>query len=805
MAEAVTVTKVIEIDVKASADASAQMKKIADGLKGVEDSSKKSMSALQEMQSMIKGFIGFQIWDMVGDKVIAAVQAFQQVSDASRQLSERMKLVTMDTGSATAAFQSIIDISVRQGRELDGVGKLYERVARSSDQLAISQKGVALITEGVAASLRLAGSTTQESNAVMLQFSQALASGKLGGDEFRSMMENDTVLMKAFAEQLGTTLGGLRQMSKDGKLGPEELQKAMLSLGKDGLTVMDRMIEQAEKLPKTWAQAVDGMKAAITDYVNALQGAATDTESFMVRTIKSFTEFLRGLAGEARDSAEIEAAVKKAMFGDQFKDKSAPPIPVEAQADLDKLKRIDELNKEIAKTQKDLANAQKIDKEGGFFSKLFNANEVEAAEKTLRGFNAELDVLHEQLARNFAKFDDDSIGGLITGKAKGQPDKLKGVTDEDEIKKIMLQLNAAGRISEGIIDHDPPWMAEYENLKAKVEAAAHKLSDAARKAAEAIIEAKVKANFIAKTQAEFEQKLPGILQKSDEREIAEDIAKQKKSDAAHDAAVKKAIAAYNKEHLDKDPFEGAQEEIKSLTDLWYDSRTTQEQADKIVLAIHAIREKAAKQLLGEKDPLKDIAGQMADSWETAFNRMEDDLLDFNKSVKQVFSDMVLSILRDFAKIEMKQELQPLMQMGKDWIKNDSSNFFGGIWDSLMSANGNVFTGGVQMFANGGVLNGPTPFTFNGGKNRGVGGEAGPEALVPLRRGSDGNLGIAQAPVQVIINNNASNSKATATESTTASGTRQIQVMIEDTVASGIGSGKFDSTLGKSFGLNRRGT
>lgn len=58
-----------------------------------------------------------------------------------------------------------------------------------------------------------------------------------------------------------------------------------------------------------------------------------------------------------------------------------------------------------------------------------------------------------------------------------------------------------------------------------------------------------------------------------------------------------------------------------------------------------------------------------------------------------------------------------------------------------SANGNAFgPGGVLAFANGGIVNGVTPFAFGGGR-LGVMGEAGPEAVVPLKRGRDGKLGV----------------------------------------------------------------
>jgi lambda family phage tail tape measure protein len=64
--------------------------------------------------------------------------------------------------------------------------------------------------------------------------------------------------------------------------------------------------------------------------------------------------------------------------------------------------------------------------------------------------------------------------------------------------------------------------------------------------------------------------------------------------------------------------------------------------------------------------------------------------------------------------------------------------------SLFSAKGNAFTqgGNVKAFANGGVVNGATPFNYSGGL--GVMGEAGPEAIMPLKRNGNGQLGVVAA-------------------------------------------------------------
>lgn len=80
----------------------------------------------------------------------------------------------------------------------------------------------------------------------------------------------------------------------------------------------------------------------------------------------------------------------------------------------------------------------------------------------------------------------------------------------------------------------------------------------------------------------------------------------------------------------------------------------------------------------------------------------------------------------------------------DWAGNLLSGFF---------ANGAAFgTGGVKMFASGGVVDSPTLFNYSGGT--GMMGEAGPEAILPLKRNSQGKLGVEVSgnSQSVVVNN-----------------------------------------------------
>jgi tape measure domain-containing protein len=82
------------------------------------------------------------------------------------------------------------------------------------------------------------------------------------------------------------------------------------------------------------------------------------------------------------------------------------------------------------------------------------------------------------------------------------------------------------------------------------------------------------------------------------------------------------------------------------------------------------------------------------------------------------------------------------------------------------AKGGVYAqNGIQAFARGGIVNKPTVFPFANGI--GLMGEAGPEAIMPLRRGRDGNLGVMSSgggTTNVVVNVDASGSKVEGDQS-----------------------------------------
>ena len=157
--------------------------------------------------------------------------------------------------------------------------------------------------------------------------------------------------------------------------------------------------------------------------------------------------------------------------------------------------------------------------------------------------------------------------------------------------------------------------------------------------------------------------------------------------------------------------------------------------------VDAIEEvKKAEEDLADKR--KEFADLMGGYLESGFMSM----IDGTKSVAEAFRSMAADILKHLYKVLVVQTL----------IRNIGGAIGGNFGAALSTygltnANGNAFNNGnIIPYANGGVVGSPTLFSMSGGKT-GLMGEAGPEAILPLKRGPNGKLGVESSGGSVIVN------------------------------------------------------
>ena len=95
---------------------------------------------------------------------------------------------------------------------------LFTKLRIATEELGVSDERVLLVTNRLSKALQLAGADTMTAQAVIRQFGQAMASGTVRGDEFRSIVEGLGPALSIMARQTGISVGKLRELSLSGQL-----------------------------------------------------------------------------------------------------------------------------------------------------------------------------------------------------------------------------------------------------------------------------------------------------------------------------------------------------------------------------------------------------------------------------------------------------------------------------------------------------------------------------------------------------------------------------------------------------------
>ena len=257
------------------------------------------------------------------------VKRFAEAADVMTLAQSRLKLVTHGTNELRQAQADLFAIAQQTGSAYEDTVTLYSRLARATEDLGVSQRKMLIFTRAVNQSLIVSGTTAQEARAGMIQLSQALASNRLGGDEFRSVSEQMTRFTRALADGLGISIGKLREFSHAGKLTAETVlnatigqapkiaqefvqvertvQRAFTELRNQYLQVV-AVINQGSGATKELIAAIDQLKQLLAD--PGFQKAAVESVTALVR---SFTFAAKNIAA-AKDAAIALGALLTGRF-----------------------------------------------------------------------------------------------------------------------------------------------------------------------------------------------------------------------------------------------------------------------------------------------------------------------------------------------------------------------------------------------------------------------------------------------------------------------------------------------------------
>ncbi|EAB9455247.1 TPA: tape measure protein [Salmonella enterica subsp. enterica serovar 4,5,12:b:-] len=222
--------------------------------------------------------------------------AFVTVVDNINLLQSRINLYTKSQQETNQVFGQLQEISNRAGVSLQETAQTFTQFAAAGKDMGVSNQQVLQLVQNLQTMARVSGASGEGASAAIYQLSQAFASGRLQGDEFRSVAEQMPVILDILSKKLGVTRGELRQMATDGKLNSDVL----LMLSGD----FSELDAQATKLPRTVAQASDalmnnlGVAAdALNDKLGLSQGVAKSIDG-VSQALDYWTKRLNGTTTE---------------------------------------------------------------------------------------------------------------------------------------------------------------------------------------------------------------------------------------------------------------------------------------------------------------------------------------------------------------------------------------------------------------------------------------------------------------------------------------------------------------------------
>ena len=184
---------------------------------------------------MLKGAVAGVFSAVAIDQVI-------KYADSYTNLQNKLRSVFESQTQAAQAFSNIKTIATETRSSIRDVGDLYTKLSIATKEAGVSQTEVAQMTQTFTKALKLSGAETAQASAAILQFGQAMASGRLQGDEFRSLMENSPVFMRKLSDALGISIGKMRELSSEGMITSEVIRAGMAAIAPEVETEFDRTI-----------------------------------------------------------------------------------------------------------------------------------------------------------------------------------------------------------------------------------------------------------------------------------------------------------------------------------------------------------------------------------------------------------------------------------------------------------------------------------------------------------------------------------------------------------------------------------
>jgi len=361
---------------------------------------KQGISALRDLESnanrVAKSIGGLR--GVVG-KTVIAFAAFKatQAGIARAESERRIKLLGERFGEVAqlqaAAAQAAEKFNLSQTEANQAIANSFARLR----PLGVSLADITSTFNGFRTAAVLGGATAAEASASFTQLSQALGSGALRGDEFRSVSEQAPLVLQAISDETGIAAGSLKEYAAEGLLTSDIVIKALKRIESEGAGRLEQALSGPAAKIKEFQNASEEVQVALTetvipelsksfvilaDVINGLKPVIQSVGSFAAKVLGGVNETIQRIRDPGKLAAEqqaffAEGRMKAAMKGGQrglanlpanyakdeaalFAAAGAPSVAASAPKGRSPLKPLK--GKSSGTSDKDADNAEKIAK-----------------------------------------------------------------------------------------------------------------------------------------------------------------------------------------------------------------------------------------------------------------------------------------------------------------------------------------------------------------------------------------------------------------------------------------------------------
>lgn len=224
-----------------------------------------------------------------------AVKAGAELSDKYALIKARINMINDGTQSTAEIMDKVYVAAERtRGSYLDMAGAVGRLGILAKDAFSSNDETIAFV-EQMNKQFKIGGASIEEQTSAMYQLTQAMAAGKLQGDEFRSIMENAPLLAQAISQEMGLPMGQLKEMSSQGLITAEVIKNAMFNSA-------DETNAKFAELPMTFAEVGNAIQnQAIQAFQPVLENLTQMTAgSEFKEALNGIGVVFQGLAAVAR-------------------------------------------------------------------------------------------------------------------------------------------------------------------------------------------------------------------------------------------------------------------------------------------------------------------------------------------------------------------------------------------------------------------------------------------------------------------------------------------------------------------------